>query len=857
MRIAIDLQGAQNGSRFRGIGRYSTSFTKQFIIEARQHEIILVLNGAFADTILPIRAEFSTLLPSDQIRVWHPITPAHHLDKMSSGRRLASESIREYFLASLKPDVVLVTSMIEGSGDDVVTSIGVFEPTLPTAAILYDLIPLIYKDQYLADVQVAQWYEEKIAHIKRADLLLAISESSRREAINYLELEEKNVVTISTAIDTDFGLRKGSSPIALANKFSVSRPFVMYSGASDMRKNLPRLLEAFSMLPRQLRDQHHLVLAGGMQPDHLENLKCVAVKLGLNASEVIFTGHISDDDMIGFYRTAVGLILPSYHEGFGLPILEAMAFDLPVIASNVTSMPEVIGDKSALFDPLSVSSISSAIERLLTDKAFRERLVENGRDRRQRFSWKKTACAALSELEARFGQKPNGDRNTKGVSDAKEEEREHALRRAVAAQITRNGHLERGDLVETAKAIDAVLPRVDSAKRLFIDVSELAERDSKSGIQRVVRNIVRAVLASPPKGFKVELVRATRKAPYVIANKFARDAFGLASWNAEDLVLDTRPGDIFLGLDFQDQIIYDQRKYYDELRRIGVGVYFVVYDILPQQQAGIFIPEVTKNHAKWLDVVGASDGLVCISKTVAKEVKEWLHMFGPIRETPIKLGWFHLGAELDGKLAKVLLPDTSMEVLAKLGQRPTFLSVSTIEPRKRQDQILGAFETLWEKGCDLNLVLVGTYGWLSDKFEERMKNHAELNQRLFWLQGISDLYLEELYRSSSCLIAASIGEGFGLPLIEAAKRNLPIIARDIPVFREVAGMGAFYFAGMSSESLAAAISEWLLLSKLGKIPQPSAIRCLDWSESAEQLLELILGWQTGVERTDCTLIHPA
>ena len=160
MRIAIDFQGAQNGSRFRGIGRYTSSFVRQLIIEGQDHEFFLVLNGSFEETILPIRAEFADILPAERIVIWQAISPAHFLDKNNDGRRLASETIREYCLASLKPDVVLVTSVVEGGGDDVVTSIKTFVPKLPTAAILYDLIPLIYKEEYLADVQVTKWYDD-------------------------------------------------------------------------------------------------------------------------------------------------------------------------------------------------------------------------------------------------------------------------------------------------------------------------------------------------------------------------------------------------------------------------------------------------------------------------------------------------------------------------------------------------------------------------------------------------------------------------------------------------------------------------------------------------------------------------
>ena len=119
--------------------------------------------------------------------------------------------------------------------------------------------------------------------------------------------------------------------------------------------------------------------------------------------------------------------------------------------------------------------------------------------------------------------------------------------------------------------------------------------------------------------------------------------------------------------------------------------------------------------------------------------------------------------------------------------------VATIEPRKGHHQTLKAFELLWGQGADINLVIVGKQGWLVEELIENIKAHSELNKRLFWQEGISDEYLENIYAESTCLIAASEGEGFGLPLIEAAQKGKPIIARDIKVFREVAGDYAYYF----------------------------------------------------------------
>ena len=123
--------------------------------------------------------------------------------------------------------------------------------------------------------------------------------------------------------------------------------------------------------------------------------------------------------------------------------------------------------------------------------------------------------------------------------------------------------------------------------------------------------------------------------------------------------------------------------------------------------------------------------------------------------------------------------------------------VGTVEPRKGHRQALAAMEHLWAAGIDVNLVIVGKKGWMMNDMAGQIEGHPELNNRLFWLREVSDEMLDQIYRSAHALLAASEGEGFGLPLIEAAQHGLPIIARDIPVFVEVAGEHAYYFTARS------------------------------------------------------------
>ena len=182
---------------------------------------------------------------------------------------------------------------------------------------------------------------------------------------------------------------------------------------------------------------------------------------------------------------------------------------------------------------------------------------------------------------------------------------------------------------------------------------------------------------------------------------------------------------------------------------------------------------------------------------------------------------------------------TYLNVLRSLQAKPSFLQVGTLEPRKNHFQVLTAFESLWANGLDINLIFVGKKGWKVEKLVEKLHTHPEKGKHLYWLEGVNDDFLNVLYSASTCLIMPSIGEGFGLPLIESAKHDLPIIARDIPVFREVAGNCAFYFKGVTSEDIAEAIRQWLSLYRIGNFPKSSEMSWKTWEESAQQLLKIL------------------
>jgi glycosyltransferase involved in cell wall biosynthesis len=382
-----------------------------------------------------------------------------------------------------------------------------------------------------------------------------------------------------------------------------------------------------------------------------------------------------------------------------------------------------------------------------------------------------------------------------------------------------------------------------TTKILFVDVSFLVLEDLKTGIQRVTRSVLLQLLRHAPEGYDVQPVYGDHHLGYKPAamTLTGADELSLAQSPSADPI-QVSSGDLFLGLNFSCATTLKEQGYLLKLRAAGVRVYIVVYDLLPVQFPNYFPTSAKDFHARWLRALVQFDGAICISKAVADDYQNWIQSNGLQVSNTFKLTHFHLGADLKSSSPTKGLPDDAKQYLDHFSQSPTFLMVGTLEPRKGYRETIEAFTALWKAKKNLNLVIVGNVGWNVDEVVKMVAMHPELNKKLFWLKGVSDEYLEQLYAASVCLIAASEGEGFGLPIIEAAQHGLAVMLRDIPVFREVADDAAFYFGAKqqteeqnAAQSLAQSISQWLALYEIKKHPQSSGIPFISWQQSVEQL----------------------
>lgn len=524
-------------------------------------------------------------------------------------------------------------------------------------------------------------------------------------------------------------------------------------------------------------------------------------------------------------------------------VLDCLLHGLPTIVNRHGSNAELTpGVVLMLPDACQPEELRETLEVLQQDPALRERLQARAQEYMQREHAPEPVAEKYFAAIEHFAQQGKNPQYRRLLQDL-------SLLDSSAANETNEA-----DRIACASAIAQNRAPV-SGRQCMIDISAMVQTDLKTGIQRVVRSILMALIKNAPPGYRIEPVFTRGDgAPYHYARQYMAQQLGLSQFALPDSPVEFQDGDIFLGLDLLLTYVQQNRQRLQAMRDQGVRVFFVVYDILPLLRPNCFPPGSEAAFLGWIDTASrVADGLLCISQAVAGEVRGWLDAHAVPRQRPLSIGWFHLGADIDASAPSRGLPENAETVLHSLRARPSILMVGTLEPRKGHAQTLAAFELLWQQGVNLNLVIVGKHGWLVDALAERLKNHPENGQRLFWLAGISDEMLLNVYQASKALLAASEGEGFGLPLIEAAQHQLPIIARQLPVFEEVAGQHAFWFNGLTAQELADALKAWLALFHAGQAPDSRAMPWLNWEQSAQQLKNLIWDgqWQLQYPAPTC------
>jgi glycosyltransferase involved in cell wall biosynthesis len=280
----------------------------------------------------------------------------------------------------------------------------VLPPLTPCRSVvtIHDVIHLRFPE-YLPN-RLAHAYARGViwAAIRRSTRILTVSEASKRDLLRFFNVSAAKIEVIPNAIDERFGVPPSDEEVALVQeRYQLRSPFLLYAGNIKPHKNIERLIEAFADLRRRGLEDVKLLIIG----DHVSRYPALrrAVHRCKLHRHVRFFGFVPDRMLAVLYRLADVFVFPSLYEGFGLPPLEAMASGTPVVTSDLSALPEVVGDAALLVDPYDTQAIADALERVLKDPALRRDLIERGLTRAREFSWERSV-QRIREVYQEVGQ---------------------------------------------------------------------------------------------------------------------------------------------------------------------------------------------------------------------------------------------------------------------------------------------------------------------------------------------------------------------------------------------------------------------------------------------------------------------
>lgn len=604
-----------------------------------------------------------------------------------------------------------------------------------------------------------------------------------------------------------------------------------------------RLIDAWTASRLGVRTNCRLIFVGALPAGEYQVRLEGMIRESGRRESVRITGFL-DHEEYEMYLSAVDLAVQLRSDSRGetsAAVMDCLNYGIPIIVNGNGALAELDPEAALILpDDFEIGDLVTALETLTACPTSRKRMADCGRSI-VATGHRPSVCAnRYADAIERFS-----DKAFSGMP---------SLIRAIRAQGLPDRSSEYVESLATQLARS--FPPRAARPGLYLDVTATNMHDLKTGIERVVRSLCFSLLSAPPPEFRVYPVYLSNRGGswhYRHASGFSLRTLGCIDAGPPCTAAELVPGDVVLTMDLSGGALTEAGRagFYEGLRAHGVSVYAIVYDLLPVTLPGSFPPGSDRQHSAWLEVVSTFDGAYCISESVATDLSNWHARFAgafkPRRS--FEISWFPLGADVSGSVPTKGGAPEALEFLSHGGARARFLMVGTIEPRKGHRQVVDAFTLLWKDNVDIELVLLGSEGWTSLPSQERrdipdtvaaIRGHPEFGNRLFWFSNVTDEMLEAGYAASDCLIAASYGEGFGLPLIEASRHGVPIIARDIPVFREVAGSCAFFFPdGRAPAVISDAVLAWLEARVRLEIPDSSGIAWASWSDSAAALLQLL------------------
>ena len=251
---------------------------------------------------------------------------------------------------------------------------------------------------------VVKTYANRIKHcLKWTDLVIAVSESSKRDIVNYLAVEPEriHVTPQASRYSSNYLSTERANQLQNECSYDFSKPYLLFVSTIEPRKNINSLIQAFNLLKETHNLEHQLVLIG--HKGWLYQSIFDSIENSPWKHHIHYLGYLSDELVALFYSKADVFVYPSYYEGFGLPVLEAMTLGTPVITSNTSSLPEVAGDAAILIDPNNLEQLAEAILQVVSDSQVRQKLVHKGKERAKLFSWERTAKETINAYKSLMG----------------------------------------------------------------------------------------------------------------------------------------------------------------------------------------------------------------------------------------------------------------------------------------------------------------------------------------------------------------------------------------------------------------------------------------------------------------------
>jgi glycosyltransferase involved in cell wall biosynthesis len=368
MRIAIDIRRVNEF----GIGTYIWNLVRNLSQLDDRNEYLLAGTDRNFHELGPLRPNFTKFLQSDRTGSWR------------------SQLSLSLALGKQKPDVVHIPHhdcpfMMPGR----------------LVVTIHDCVHVKFPPENLSRLRRYELYWRTKRAVESASQILAVSNSTRDDLVNLFNLDASRISVVHNALDERFSpAENGADRRTVLERYQLQDPFILYSGRIRPHKNIHRLIEAFAVLKSELRDDEQyrnlkLIVIGDELSRH-QYLRLTVVRSGVQ-QDVRFFGFVPNPILRVFYQSAALFAFPSLYEGFGLPPLEAMASRTPVLASNTSSLPEVLGDAALLVNPENVFEIARGMKSILMEDALRKRLIERGMTHISRFSW---ATAAKQVIDA-------------------------------------------------------------------------------------------------------------------------------------------------------------------------------------------------------------------------------------------------------------------------------------------------------------------------------------------------------------------------------------------------------------------------------------------------------------------------